>query len=135
VTNQTNSQRWYVAVLVIASQIDRELAADRVVELQHRLIRATDDESAYARAVELGRGESHSYANAQRQTVAWEFIGLRDLCEIASSELRDGTELYGHIVRGEPASLVVAKERLSCFWSEANKNRTAADILGDEPAV
>ena len=130
-----DSQRWYVAILVVGSRLDGERSAAPAVELQHRLVRARDDEAAYSRALDLGRSEAHSYANEQGQTVAWEFLGLHDLREIDSPELVDGTELYGHIVRGNPASLLVAKERLSCFWSNANKRRTADDILKDEPAV
>jgi hypothetical protein len=57
---------------------------------------------------------------------------LHDLCEIGDGELVDGTEVYSQIVREDPGSYIVAKERLSCFWSAANKDRTAAEILDDE---
>jgi len=45
--------------------------------------------------------------------------------------LVDGTEVYSQIVRIDPSSYVVEKERLSCFWSAANKDKTAAEILDD----
>ena len=127
--NSPDSQRWYVAILVMASRLPGDRSAAPAVELQHRLVRALDDEQAYSRALELGRNEAHSYQNEQGQSVVWEFVGLHDLCEINSSELVDGTELYGHIVRENPASLLVTKELLSCFWFAANGHRAADDIL------
>jgi Domain of unknown function (DUF4288) len=105
------------------------------LDLQYRLVRAASNEDAYERALELGRKETHSYANADGQTVTWECLGLHDLSEIDDSELVDGTEVYSQIVNKDSGVYVVAKEQLSCFWSSANKKRTAAEILNDEPTV
>lgn len=125
------SQRWYVAVLVVSSKVAAEASASPLLDLQYRLVRAGSNEAAYQRALELGQQEAHSYANADGQTVAWECLGLHDLREIDAIELTDGTEVYSQMVRKDSASYVVAKERLSCFWSEANTDKTAAEILGE----
>ena len=127
------SQRWYVAVLVVSSKVEGQASAAPALDLQYRLVRAVSNEDAYRRALEFGHQETHSYSNADGQTVTWECLGLHDLSEIDDAELVDGTEVYNQIVRKDPGSYIVAKERLSCFWSAANKNRTAADILDDEP--
>ena len=98
----------------------------------YRLVRAASNEEAYQRALELGRQEAHSYSNDEGRTVTWECLGLHDLREIDDVELVDGTDVYSRIVRKEPALYVVAKEQLSCFWSDAHKQKTAAEILDDD---
>jgi hypothetical protein len=127
-----SSQRWYVAVLVASSRIDAVPAHVPVVDLQYRLIRASDNEDAYQRALQLGRQLAHSYQNFQGCAVAWECTGLRDLREIDEGELADGTEVYSQIVRDNPEQLVVPKEQLTCFWAAANKDKTAGEILDEE---
>lgn len=124
--------RWYMAVLVIASRIEEEPFREPSVDLQYRLVQAPDHESAFDRAQEIGGDESHAYKNVYEQTVCWEFLGLHDLRLIDAEEFVDGLEIYSRMTKEEdPADLVCEKERLSCFWYEANKHRTAEDILGD----
>lgn len=124
--------RWFVAVLVIRSRVDDGVAGPPLLDLQYRLIRAPNAEGAYDRALELGRHAAHAYRNAAGKQVTWEFVGLRDLCEVDDEELADGTEVYGYTVRGEPDRFAVPKERLSVFWAEANKHRTAEELLETE---
>jgi hypothetical protein len=126
-----NSQRWYVAVLVVSSRIDSEPARAPAVDLQYRLIRASDNEDAYQRALELGRKAAHSYQNSEGRTVTWECAGLRDLREVDEPELGDGTEVYSQIVRDNPARQVVSKDQLTCFWAAANSDRTARELLDE----
>ena len=127
-----NAARWYIAVIVIASSI-KDVSEDApAVDLQYRLIRAVDHEEAYRRAIELGRNESHSYENSAGSTVRWEFAGLHDLRELDESELVDGTEVYSRIVREKAGQYIVAKERLTCFWSAAHAHKTAAQVLKGE---
>jgi hypothetical protein len=124
-------KKWYVGVLVVASRVDDGKEDCPLVDLKYKLIQATDHESAYRRALELGASEAHGYKNAGGADVSWEFAGLRDLREILDDELRDGVEVFNVLERAAPATFIRSKDQLEVFWSEANKHRTAADILGE----
>lgn len=122
-------QRWYIAVLVISSKVTEHASAPPAVDLQYRALRAATHEDAYQRALTLGQQQAQSYPNAEGDTVLWECVGLHDLREIDDVDVLAGTEVYSQIVRDDPGSYVVSKERLSAFWLESNKDKTAADIL------
>ena len=126
------STRWYIAVLVVRSRINYDHKTAPLVDLQFRLIRAGSPEAAYTRALELGRLDEHSYKNADGETVTWDFVGLHDLHEVDDSELSDGVEVYSRIVREDPSLYVVPKERLTVFWVQANKHKTARELLEDK---
>ena len=123
--------RWFVALLVVESRLP-DSGSKVLVDLQYRLLAAADPEAAYEAALEIGRREKFNYPNAEGEMVRWSFVGLRDLVELDTSHLLHGTELYSDLVRAEPDKLTVPKERLSVFWTEANKNKTARELLEDE---
>src|SRR5687767_6015735 len=125
-----NAERWYIAVVVVASRVETT-AADPLVDLQLRLIRAVDDEQAYQRAIEVGSQQGHSYHNANGAVVSWQYLGLHDLRELDEEELTHGVEVFSQLTRRPATELVVAKHQLTCFWAEANKERTAQEILGE----
>ncbi len=50
--------------------------------MQYRLVRAADAETAYERALALGRRGQHSYENCNGDTCEWMFAGLEDLREV-----------------------------------------------------
>lgn len=114
---------WYVAVLVLESSI-LEAWSDPSVDVQFRLIRAPDAESAYERALSLGREEELSYENPFGQTCVWTFKGLRDLQRVVDDELADGVEVYGFIEDGASEDHVVPKGQLTVFRNSA--------VIGDE---
>ena len=122
---------WYVAVLVVSSRAGQPPLHPPLVDLQYRLLRANDGEGAYQRALELGRLARHSYANDEGEMVTWECFGLHDLRELDGPELADGAEVYSQIGRYDPARYVVEKDRLSCFFDEANKNTSAGGMIDD----
>jgi hypothetical protein len=62
--------------------------------------------------------------------VSWEFAGLHDLREVLEAELGDGVEVFNTLKRGAPEALVRSKEQLQAFWVEANKDKTALELLG-----
>ncbi len=124
--------RWFVSVLVVRSRVGMGGEPHTTVDLQYRLIHAVDAESAYNRAVELGRATALSYQNSAGEDVSWEFAGLHHLHELDDAELTDGTEVYSRLVRDDPSNLVVPKGKLSVFWAEANKGRIAQELLEDE---
>jgi hypothetical protein len=125
------SKTWYVAVLVVASQVGAEPAGEPLIDLQYRLIQASSDEEAYAEAMGLGRQEEHSYPNAEGQTVAWRFVGLHDLRSLDAADLTHGLEVFSAIIRADAGGFVTPKAKLTCFWAEANKHRRVQDLLND----
>ena len=125
------SKTWYVAVLVVASQVDPTPSADPLIDLQYRLIQANSDDEAYAEAIELGKHEEHSYPNAEGQTVTWRFVGLHDLRSLDITDLSHGIEVFSEITRRDADGLVTPKAQLTCFWAEANKQRRVQDVLDD----
>ena len=116
---------WYVAVLVLESSIV-EGRSDPSVDVQFRLIRAPDAETAYQRALALGREDEHSYENPYGQTCAWTFKGLSDLQAVIDDELADGVEVYGFIEHRTSVDRVVPKEQLTVF----NDGTPVADAYG-----
>ena len=127
-----NQARWFVGVLVVRSRVDSDVAGPGLLDLQFRLIHAADPESAYTRALELGRHAADTYRNVDGNDVNWEFIGLHDLREVDDESLSDGTEVYSQLARDDAQNAVVPKSKLSVFWYEANKHRTAQDLLENE---
>lgn len=128
----SGGKKWYLAVLVVASRVDDQGDHAPLIDLQYKLISAADTEAAYLRALQLGAEERLDYENDAGDRVYWEFAGLHDLYEIESEDLRDGVEVYYHMEKTDPQEWVRSKEDLLAFSAEANRHRTAAEILGDE---
>lgn len=115
----TDAQRhWFVAVLVFESRI-AERWSDPSVDLQFRLIHATDAEAAYQRALAMGRDAELAYENPHGETCVWTFHGLKDLQDIIEDELGDGVEIYGFIEDGSAEDHVVEKADLTAFLGGA----------------
>jgi hypothetical protein len=133
----TDSGAWFTAVLVVRSRVGDGADDAPLLDYQVRLLRAADAEAAYERALALGAAEALSYQNADGVTVKWEFTGLHDLAELAETEMTDGVEVYSWRARAPIEGAVVAKERLTVFWSAANALRTARELLDGhrDPAV
>jgi Domain of unknown function (DUF4288) len=128
---QSIDEKWYLAVLVIASQVDDNVIESPLLDLQYRLVRAANPEAAYNRAIELGGQESQEYLNEAGNRVSWSFAGLHNLVEINATTLEDGVEVYSKLERNSPERFVLPKNRLATFWSSANEHRTAREILED----
>lgn len=85
---------WYLAKMVFriicgegehAAQFDEQL----------RLVAASDKESAFQKAIEMGGSEQESFTNDRDQLVQWKFINVSELYML--SDLIDGAELYSRI--------------------------------------
>ena len=119
----TPTEQWFVAILVFESRIVEDPTDyEPKVDVQYRLVRAVDAESAYARALALGRREQHSYKNPDGETCEWVFAGLQDLRWVDDQELGHGAQVYGFIEDGVASECVVAKDQLTEF-----RGRSAAD--------
>jgi hypothetical protein len=123
------STKWYAAVLVLECVIAGKAQAEP--ELQVRLVEAPSHEDAYARAVELGAQEEQAYRNESGEEVSWHFRGLSDLNEILEAP-KHGAEVYWMRSKLPASELVRARDQLSAFWLEANKHKTARQILEGE---
>lgn len=124
---------WYAAVLVVQCRVeDDSPQGDVLYDRQIRVLRADDPESAYVRALELGHDQASSYDNAEGKKVLWEFVGLANLTELLDDEITDGTEVYSELERGDPrAAVETDKGKLTAFWAETNKHKTAAELLSE----
>jgi hypothetical protein len=107
-------------------------ADERLTERQLRLVRASDPEAAYDRALRLGRDAEHEYKNAAGERVRWQFLGLAELAEIEDAELRDGSEVLSTYSAKDAELLTRPKDELAVFWSRANAKRAARDFLDDD---
>ena len=110
------TEQWFVAVLVFESRIvERPDDHDPSVDVQYRLVRAADAETAYQRALALGRRGRHAYKNCEGDTCEWTFAGLEDLQRADDQELGHGAHLYGFIESGPASERVVPKDQLTEF--------------------
>ena len=108
-------QHWFVAILLYESSIEGANDVEPSTEVSYRLIRASDVDGAYRRAVELGHQEQTSYLNSDGETCTWRFLGLEDLQEVSDETLEDGTEVYGFIEKGPASRRVVPMDKLTAF--------------------
>jgi len=109
---------WFMAVLVRGSHLDGVLDEEKLGDLLYRLIEASDAETAYQKAMQLGKESADTYSDDDGQTYSLEFLGLADLTEIEAARLEDGVEVYSQILPGKPSEMVVEKLELTVFESD-----------------
>ena len=124
----SDPNRWYVAVVVMQSEIHAPVADPPLFDHQIRLLRAPNAEAAYERALFLGKSEEHSYKNVDGQKVGWKFLGLHDLIEL-DGDVRDGTEVYSFMLTLEDAFSIPPKEKLTVFWLASLQDRPVEELL------
>ncbi|MBI4557686.1 MAG: DUF4288 domain-containing protein [Candidatus Hydrogenedentes bacterium] len=121
--------KWYVARLITEAKVERT-RHDPLCEESVHLIQARDIESAYRKALKLGKSLDHDYSNTRGKTVHWKFKGLSDLAEVDSKKLESGTEIYYIHHRGYKAQdLIVNRNQLSVFWNEATRHKKIGECL------
>jgi hypothetical protein len=108
------SPLWFIALLVLKSTIEGDSSADSLIDVQYRLLSADSPEGAYGRALQLGAAAEHDYLNGAGETVAWRFLGLRDLREILDGAPSDGAEVYSELTEAGD-EIVVPKSQLTVF--------------------
>lgn len=123
---------WFVAILIVMCRVADESPDKPLFDRQIRIVKASDAEVAFQKAMKLGEAENHSYKNGRGELVSWEFVGLGDLCQLQEEQIGDGTEVYSRLDRGNPETEVIrSKEKLTVFWAEANMQKTARELLGE----
>ena len=123
--------KWYVAEIIVRCRVDKARGRKSLYDRQIKVLRATNHENAYKRALSLGKVENHRYKNRAGEIVYWEFVGLVSLDTLQEGKIGDGTEIHSRLQRGDPKPEVRAKRDLTVFWSERNKHKTAAELLND----
>lgn len=122
--------KWYVATLIMRCWVGESAPGSWTCDRQICVIRATDGDEAYRKALRLGEEEEDSYSNAFGEIVHWEFVGLEDLDELVGRTIRDGTEIRSFLFEhDDPFRLIPQREELTIFWIQRNKHRTAQEII------
>jgi hypothetical protein len=123
---------WFAATIVMKCRID-ETPEDLITCFEQiHLIEADDGNSAFEKALLLGKSREHSYKNYQEKIVHWDFVGLQNLEEILDETIHDGIEICSRQKLVEdPQSLVRDKDRLTIFIAEKIRNKTAKEILSE----
>jgi hypothetical protein len=120
---------WYVAELIVCCHVGKSPKGRTLYDRQVKVLRASTHEAAYQRALELGKGENHSYKNSTGEKVSWRFAGLGNLEVLQDKEISDGTEICSRLQRGDPKTETRRKRDLTVFWGERNKHKTAGGLL------
>lgn len=121
---------WYIATLIVQCIVEEESRSKITYDEQIRAVRATDIDDAYAKAIELGHQEEHTYKNVYGKTVVWEFVGLEDLEKLFDKTIHHGTEMRSRFFEHkQPAKLVKQKHELSIYVADQNKRRVESKII------
>jgi len=124
--------KWYVATLIVECRVRGDRGARTLFDRQVRLLRAANNETAYRKAMALGKAENHHYRNSLGQKVTWKFLGLENLESLNGNRIKDGTEINSRLSRGDAKKNVCRdRTKLTVFWFERNKHKTARELLSD----
>lgn len=85
---------WYLTKIVfqiICGEGDHTAQFDE----QLRLIVATDEETAFTKAIAIGNEEQETFYNQKQQLVQWKFVNVAELYRL--TRLIDGAEVYSTI--------------------------------------
>ena len=72
---------------------------------QLRLIKASDPEHAYRKAVEIGEQAQESFLNERCNVVKWQFVSVCEMYKF--SDFIDGAELYSRVQEVDNAELFI----------------------------
>jgi hypothetical protein len=126
------SNSWYVVTLILKCLIAGRAQTPTTCFEQIHLIEANDGNSAYDKALQLGKLQEHSFKNNEGKIVSWEFVGIQNLEEILDKDIRDGIEIRNRrVLVDDPFTLVRDKDGMTIFISEKIRNQTAEEILSE----
>ncbi|MEW6619833.1 MAG: DUF4288 domain-containing protein [bacterium] len=132
-TKTRKSMKWYVAKIVMQCKVGKKDSGPWTFDEQIRIIQAPDNETAYLKALNLGKEEEQKYKNIKGEVVHWIFCGLSDLEEILADKIEDGTDITSTLYESNQLlELIREKEDLTVFWSERNKDKTAEELLTEK---
>jgi hypothetical protein len=124
---------WYVATLVVECRVAGELEDPATCMQDVHVIRAPDRDTAYEKALRLGKSKEDCYLNSHGETVSWRFIGLDNLEELRASAIRDGTEVWSRILHvDDPSTLVRSRNELTVYKRSQWAHKTAGEIIEEK---
>ncbi len=127
-----NKKVWFVSTIILKCEIAGEpsIPNEWTCIQQVNVLRAENREIAYEKAIAFGNSQESTYLNANGQQISWIFVGLENLEELDNQIIKDGTEIWGRVIRtNDPDSLVVDKNGLSVFYIDEIKYLKAEEIM------
>src|SRR6266487_2732618 len=88
--------KWYVATLLLVTKEPDQTSGPWTVEEQTRVLLAADEETAYRKAISLGKKvvqEEMEGAVDEEERFVTEFLGLVDLAQLRDDHIQDGTAI------------------------------------------
>jgi len=131
------SDQWYAATIIMCIRIEGRDQREWTCDEQVRILLAPDDETAYQKAMQLGKQEEQSYSNSEGETVYWEFVGLEDLVEMWGPPT-DGAEIRSHLFDSRnPMRFVHRKEEMQVFHRQRlrNSNGKVLEVINEMDAA
>ena len=117
---RSDKQKWYVATLIVRCIVSDDKPPPHTCDEQVHLLRASDADSAYEKALKLGAKEECTYQNVDGEDVHWRFVGLENQEELEGA-IRDGVEIRSRLFDCDDAAyLTPPKSRLSVFLARSN---------------
>lgn len=89
---------WYSATLIFRSHIAGETSLRPLCEERVVLFNVSNEHEALITAERYGRGEAHSYANADGEKVSWQLAGIENVHAL-SAPSPEGWEVATKFVR------------------------------------
>lgn len=113
---------WYVAKIVFQIICGNGNHTPQFDE-QLRLIAATDEEEALAKARGIGWAEEVVFFNDRQELVQWKFIDVSERYRL--QDLAHGAEVYSRIVETENAPAYITRVQLrAAYLEEASLEKT-----------
>jgi hypothetical protein len=118
--------KWYVATIIVRSRVGNDDNEPWLCDEQIHLIKAPDEDTAYLKAIELGKEKEDYYKNDLGETVFWEFFGLVDLEELDVTTIQDGVEIRSRLFdNSNPNNLINDKTKLTVYVNRATQEQIA----------
>jgi hypothetical protein len=110
-SNFSENGGWFTASLLFKAEHSGVPNWKAIWEEQIVLFQALNDSDAKAKATTYGRSHQHEYTNDEGKLVRWSFQRIERVCEIDTTTLIDGTEVFSRFLRdSEVKSLSVPFE-------------------------
>jgi hypothetical protein len=123
---------WYTVTFLLKCKVDEIIETPVTCFEQIHLLKAKDPNSAYEKAIKLGKSKEHYYKNNEGNNVYWEFVGLINLEEILDERIHDGIEIRSRrLFIDNPEKLIRDKDGLTIFISERIGKKTAEEIISE----
>lgn len=94
---------WYCASVLSVAERNGLRDADSLWEEQFLLIEAPDKESAYSEALAHASRPRLPYKNKAGVSIAWRFVKIERIYEIADAPPVNGTEVFSRFLRDSEA--------------------------------